>query len=233
MARRNLNIADVLPQLSLLLDLLSEEQRATITKHATVHVYKKNETIYAEGDKPAYLFCLISGKAKIFKEGVGGRSQIMRVVRPVGYFGYRAAFAGQNYITSCITIEPSMLVRIPVGTVIHLILENPRLGWFFTERLALELGMADERMVNLTQKHIRGRLAESLLFLQESYGMEEDGYTLSIYLSREDLASLSNMTTSNAIRTLSAFATEKMVAVDGRKIKILDKHRLEKISRIG
>lgn len=126
-----------------------------------------------------------------------------------------------------------MLVRIPVGTVIHLILENPRLGWFFTERLALELGMADERMVNLTQKHIRGRLAESLLFLQESYGVEEDGYTLSIYLSREDLASLSNMTTSNAIRTLSAFAAEKMVAVDGRKIKILDKHRLEKISRIG
>ena len=86
---------------------------------------------------------------------------------------------------------------------------------------------------NLTQKHIRGRLAESLLFLKESYGLEEDGSTLSIYLAREDLANLSNMTTSNAIRTLSAFAGEKLIAIDGRKIKFMNLAELEKISRIG
>ena len=63
--------------------------------------------------------------------------------------------------------------------------------------------------------------------------MEEDGATLSIYLSREDLANLSNMTTSNAIRTLSNFASERLIAIDGRKIKLIDENRLEKISRIG
>jgi CRP-like cAMP-binding protein len=63
--------------------------------------------------------------------------------------------------------------------------------------------------------------------------VEEDGYTLSIYLSREDLASLSNMTTSNAIRTLSIFASEKLIAIDGRKIKLINEERLRKISRIG
>ena len=93
--------------------------------------------------------------------------------------------------------------------------------------------MADERTVSLTQKHIRGRLAESLLFLKESYGLEEDGSTLSIYLSREDLANLSNMTTSNAIRTLSQFATEHLIAIDGRKIKLIDEEKLKKISKIG
>ena len=41
------------------------------------------------------------------------------------------------------------------------------------------------------------------------------------------------MTTSNAIRTLSAFAAERLVAVDGRKVKLLDIAKLEKISRIG
>ena len=233
MARKNINLADVLPQLSALLDLLDEEQRTTIVKHATVHVYKKNEAIYSEGEMPAYMFCLVSGKVKIFKDGVGGRSQIVRVLRPMGYFGYRAAFAGQNYITSSSALETSVIIRIPIGTVMHLIFENARLGWFFCERLAMDLGQADERVVSLTQKHIRGRLAESLLFLYESYGVEEDGCTLSIYLSREDLACLSNMTTSNAIRTLSAFASEKIVAVDGRKIKVLERGKLEKISRIG
>ena len=63
--------------------------------------------------------------------------------------------------------------------------------------------------------------------------MEEDGATLSIYLSREDLASLSNMTTSNAIRTLSMFVAERIIAIDGRKIRIIDEEKLKKISRLG
>ncbi|MBR4931028.1 MAG: winged helix-turn-helix domain-containing protein, partial [Bacteroidaceae bacterium] len=70
-------------------------------------------------------------------------------------------------------------------------------------------------------------------YLKERYGVEADGYTLSIYLSREDLANLSNMTTSNAIRTLSLFAADKLVLVDGRKIKIIDEERLRQISRLG
>jgi CRP-like cAMP-binding protein len=112
-------------------------------------------------------------------------------------------------------------------------MENTRLGWFFIQKLAVALGISDERTVNLTQKHIRGRLAESILFLKESYGLEEDGCTLSIYLSREDMANLSNMTTSNAIRTLSTFAQEKIIAIDGRKIKIMNEPELEKISKFG
>ena len=76
-----------------------------------------------------------------------------------------------------------------------LVTQNNDLAMFFIRQLSIDLGIADERTVNLTQKHIRGRLAESLIFLKESYGLEEDGSTLSIYLSREDLANLSNMTT--------------------------------------
>ena len=41
------------------------------------------------------------------------------------------------------------------------------------------------------------------------------------------------MTTANAIRTLSSFAAEKIVAIDGRKIKIIDMDAIKKISKIG
>lgn len=98
-----------------------------------------------------------------------------------------------------------------------LVAQNNDLAMFFIRQLSIDLGISDERTVSLTQKHIRGRLAESLIFLKESYGLEEDGSTLSIYLSREDLANLSNMTTSNAIRTLSQFATERLITIDGRR----------------
>lgn len=233
MARRPLNIKDLLPRLSAIFDLLDESERELVVKHATVQAYKKNEIIYSEGDIPNHLLCLVSGKVKVYKDGIGGRSQIVRVIRPVGFFGYRAAFASQNYVTGAAAFETSIIVKIPIGTITHVLTQNARLGWFFIEHLAVGLGQADERTVSLTQKHIRGRLAEALLFLKQSYGVEEDGFTLSIYLSREDLANLSNMTTSNAIRTLSNFANEKLIAIDGRKIKLIDEARLEKISRIG
>ena len=85
----------------------------------------------------------------------------------------------------------------------------------------------------LVLKHIRGRLAESLIFLKDTYGYEDDNKTIKIYLSREDVANLSNMTTSNAIRTLSTFAQEGVIAIDGRKIRILDLPKLERISELG
>ena len=233
MARKALNIVNVLPKLAAITDLLTEQEKETLLQQSNIQLYRKNEVIYSEGEVPHYLFCLISGKVKIYKEGVGGRAQIVRVVKPVEYFGYRAAFAGEDYVTSAAAVEPTTIVRCPVKTVAALLQQNARLGWFFIQRLSANLGQADERTVSLTQKHIRGRLAESLLFLKQNYGVEEDGSTLSIYLSREDLANLSNMTTSNAIRTLSMFAAERIVAIDGRKIKIMDEVKLQKISRIG
>ena len=126
-----------------------------------------------------------------------------------------------------------MLFRSPVNIIIELIKSNISLAIYFIKQLATMLGEADTLTINLTQKHLRGRLAESLISLKDKYGVEEDGSTLSVYLSREDMACLSNMTTSNAIRTLSAFATENLIAIDGRKIKIIDDSKLRKISTIG
>ena len=149
------------------------------------------------------------------------------------YFGYHAYFSHKDYICTATTVEPAVICQIPLHILDSLVKQNNQLAYFIIERLSHGLDVADQRTVNLTQKHIRGRLAESLLLLKESYGLEEDGFTLSIYLSREDLANLSNMTTSNAIRTLSQFAAEKLIAIDGRKIKLIDEEKLKKISRIG
>lgn len=227
------NKEEVLAMLPDLYGSLSQDQREKVLASMQVRTYRKNELIYGEGDIPSHMLCLVSGKVKIFKGGVGGRAQIVRVLNAVEYFGYRAAFAGENYVTAAAAFEASVIASIPINLVRQLIMRNPQLGWFFIKSLATALGKSDARTVNLTQKHIRGRLAEGILFLKESYGTEEDGQTLSVYPSREDVANLSNMTTSNAIRTLSIFVQENLISLDGRKIKILDEPALQKISRIG
>ena len=233
MVKMNLSDIDISEQLSDLIAPLNDEQREFLKSNYTIQTYKKNEIIYWEGESPVHLMCLISGKVKIYKDGVGGRSQIIRMIKQSEYFAYRAYFAKESFVTAAAAFEPSAVCLIPMDIITTLVSQNNDLAMFFIRQLSKDLGIADERTVNLTQKHIRGRLAESLLFLKENYGLEEDGSTLSIYLSREDLASLSNMTTSNAIRTLSNFATERLITIDGRKIKVIDEEKLKKISKIG
>lgn len=233
MVKKELSDAEISASIADMWYPLNEGQRGYLVKNFTIQKYKKNETIYCEGESPTHLMCLLNGKVKIYKEGVGGRSQIIRMIKPTEYFGYRAYFAKENFVTAASAFEQSTICTIPMTAIMHLVSENNELAMFFIRQLSIDLGIADERTVNLTQKHIRGRLAESLVFLKDSYGLEEDESTLSIYLSREDLANLSNMTTSNAIRTLSNFASERLIAIDGRKIKIIDEERLKKISKIG
>lgn len=214
--------------------LLTNEEKRKLIDNFTIHNYKKNQIIYAEKEAPEYLWALIDGKVKKYKDGVGGRVQILRLVNPGQYFGYRAFFAGEPYVSSAATIEPSTLGTLPMSLVEEMISKNNRLAMFFIHELSRNLGNSDTKIVNLTQKHIRGRLAEALIVLLDTYGYEEDNnMTLKIYMAREDLANLSNMTTSNAIRTLSNFVTEKIIVVDGRKIKILNEPMLRKISKFG
>ena len=214
-------------------ELLTEEQKVAIRKNGRLYYFKKNEKIYSIGETPAYLMCLIEGKAKIYREGIGGKSQIIRMTGTFEYFGYRAYFADEPYQTGATAVETSVIYFLPMSVIQNLINLNNRLAVYFIKALALDLGYSESRTVNLTQKHIRGRLAESLIFLKNSYGFEEDNMTLNIYLSREDLANLSNMTAPNAIRTLSHFVAEHIIIMDGRRIKIVDEERLHKISQIG
>ena len=213
--------------------ILSGDEKRLIVDNFNIQTFKKNQYIYAEGDEPEFLWCLLKGKVNKSKEGVGGRVQILRLIRPVQYFGYRAYFANEPYVSSAAAFEPSTLGALPLSLVKEMIDNNRELAWFFIRELSRNLGGSDTRIVNLTQKHIRGRLAEALIVLCENYGLEDDGSTLKIYMAREDLANLSNMTTANAIRTLSAFVAEKLIVVDGRRIRILNEPQLRKISKFG
>ena len=211
---------------------LTSSQRDMLSQGISVERFKKNEIIYKESDHPSKMMFLLHGKVKIFKEGMG-HNQIIRVIKPNEMFGYRAFFAEEDYKTNAMAFEPSTVAFIPMTIIAKLMGSCQSLTQSIIKHLSTELGNSDDRTISLTQKHIRGRLAEALVFLKESYGVEEDGSTLNIYLTREDIANLSNMTTSNAIRTLSTFAEEKLISTDGRKIKILKEEELRKISRNG
>ncbi len=68
--------------------LLSTDEKHLLAENFTIHHYRKNQVIYAEKEEPEFLWCLIEGKVKKYKDGIGGRCQIIRLIKPIEYFGY-------------------------------------------------------------------------------------------------------------------------------------------------
>ena len=76
-----------------------------------------------------HLMCLLSGKVKIYKEGVGGRSQIIRVLKTKEYFAYRAFFAEGNFVTAASAFEPCTICLIPMPAIMKLIKRQLRISF--------------------------------------------------------------------------------------------------------
>lgn len=213
-------------------DILTPAEKLDISDQVDLVRYKKNEVIYNAGDHPEDIMMLVVGKVRIYKEGIGQRQQIIRLLKPFDFFGFRAIITGDDHSSSASALEACVVYKLNRDAFLQLLRTNNSFCYHVMLMIAEHLGSSEQQTVNLTQKHIRGRLAESLLTLKDNYGLEDDS-TIALYMSREDLANMSNMTTSNAIRTLSQFAAEGVISLDGRKIQILDESELVHISHLG
>lgn len=233
MVKKRENTYGKLWELNPIWDILTPEEKLSISDEFDMVKYKKNEIIYNAGDHPEDIMMLVVGKVRIYKEGIGQRQQIIRLLKPFDFFGFRAIITGDDHSSSASALEACVVYKLNRDAFLRLLRANNSFCYHVMLMIAEHLGSSEQQTVNLTQKHIRGRLAESLLTLKDNYGLDDDGSTIAMYMSREDLANMSNMTTSNAIRTLSQFASEGIISIDGRKIQILNESELKHISRLG
>ena len=124
------------------------------------------------------------------------REQIVRLVRPQSFVGYKALFAEKAHTTTAEAMDASEIIVYNKEVLFRIMDVNPAFSRRIIRALANELSFNYSRLINLTQKHIRGRLAETLLLISELYGFEEDGSTLKASFTRENLAHFSNRITS-------------------------------------
>lgn len=218
--------------LSPLLNLLPDEERRMLERSAEMVEFKRHEIIYREGESPNHLYLVVEGAVKVYREGVCGRCQIMRMLGIGSFFGYRASLAHEPYVTGAAAFGKTTLCRIPMNLLQVVMAKCPAVLSFFVKELATDLGVADKRMVSLTQKHIRGRMAESLLTIRDTFGVDLEGY-IDLDITRQELADYSNMTTSNSIRTISALVSEGVIAIKDKRIKLLEDELLLRFSLIG
>lgn len=214
-------------------DLFGEAQRDRLIAAKRELTLGKEQPVYHQGDTPAYLYYVREGSIKIFRKGSAGRCQTLRFIPTGDVFGYRAALAEDIYVVGAEAFEPSIVWAFPIELIHELMEEIPQLALLLVKQLARELGLADRRLVSLTQGQLRGRLADTLLFLRRIYGVNPETKMLRVQLTRRELADLSNMSTANAIRTLAMLAKEGAVRIEGRHVRIVDEYKLHHISLLG
>jgi len=217
---------------SRLFEGITVNQRQHLMLTETVCHCPKGELLFKNGDKANDIFCLAEGKVKLFKEGMD-REQILRLVRKNECFGYPPYFIDGFHKISAVAMTDVTLLKAPMKEVKKIIVENGEVGLNFTKDLSLRLGAIDDRLVNLTQKHVRGRMAEALLIISRTYGKQLNTGIIDCLMSREEIASFANMTTATAIRTLAAFKEEEVIEFVGKGLRIVDEDKLEKISKMG
>lgn len=208
----------------------SPEQREKISQVKTCSHYKKGENIFYEGNIPLGIYFISKGVVKLVRTNHDGKEQILRFAQTGEFLGYRALIADEPLVSTAVCVEDTISCFIPRKAFIELLDENPHISKSLLKALSHELGVVEERVQSLAQKSVRERLAETLLFLQTTFSTEQNEDVISITLPREDIANIVGTATETVIRLLSDFKSDKLIELEGKKIRILNKKGLEKIS---
>jgi CRP/FNR family transcriptional regulator, polysaccharide utilization system transcription regulator len=193
--------------------------------------YKKGDILYHEGNRISGFYCVNNGIIKVFKTGLDGKEQIIRFAKPGDIIAYRSVLSNEPACTTAKVIEDCQVCFIPTEILISFVKSNPAFALELVKLACHELGEANSYITDIAQKTVRERLAEVLIHLANDFGLDEQKF-LKILLTREELANIVGTATESVIRLLSEFKTDKLVELNGRKIKILNMKGLEKISNV-
>lgn len=204
-----------------------------ISDSKTCSVYRKGQVVFNEGGHPFGVYCINKGKIKVSIMGDEGKEQIVRMAREGDVLGYRSMLANERYNATATALEDCQVCFIPKDVFLRSLKSDTALSLEVMKLLSTQLKEAEIKLTHLAQKPVRERLAETLLFLKETYGFEPNSETLSVQLSREEIGNLVGTATETAIRLLSELNREGVIELQGKKIKILNIRALVRIANLN
>jgi len=210
---------------------LTPEEQDAMNLEKDFRMYSRGDILYQEGNRISGFFCINSGIIKVFKTGFDGKEQIIRFAKKGDIIAYRSVLSNELACTSAKVIEDCQVCFLPSEILVSFIKTNPTYALELVRLACHELGEANSFITDIAQKTVRERLAEVLLFLVNDFGLDNEQY-LNISLTREELANIVGTATESVIRLLSEFKSDKLVELNGRKIRILNMKGLEKISNV-
>ncbi len=193
-------------------------------------IYKPGETIIKQNTSSTYVVCIRKGLAKVYVEGVKGKSIIVRLVGKHDFVTGGDLFNGniQQFTISAVTEVHCCLISS--ARLSQLFVENNRFGIELLRNHSKQNTNLLNKLVVLTQKYMPGRVADTLLYLKNNVFYSNP---FSVPLTRQDLADMSNMTKESLVRILQQFKSAGLIKTRGNSFEILNESGLQEISKNG
>lgn len=204
-----------------------------ISQRKTSREYRKKQVIFYESSPVTGVYCIQSGKVKVYKTGPEGKQHILFIGGPGDILGLESLFTGDQIPEAAEMIEDGVVCLIPREVMLDVIRKNSEMAMKILKILADQLVASEEERVDLAQSSVRERMARLLTHLAEDHGVNgKSGVRITLPLSREEMADMVGTAAETAMRLLKEFKEDKLVEVHGREIVILNRQRLRETANL-
>jgi CRP-like cAMP-binding protein len=211
------------------LKALNKDELLRLADCKTSYSIKKGELIFEEGEITNGIYCIKEGVCKVSKLSDNGKDQIIKLMKPGALLGQRSMISDEPANLSATALEDMEVCFIPRSEIMQFFNENNKFSMNVMKTICEDLKEADIHTVEMAQKTVRQRLIDTLIYLEDTFGKNEDG-SLHIQLTREELAGMIGTATESCIRLLSDLKKANLIELQGKKITILDKNKLKRFA---
>jgi CRP-like cAMP-binding protein len=190
------------------------------------------EYIFMEGDA-SHSFCFVmSGRVKILRQSRTGKDVVLELLGPGEPFGGVAVVERRPYPASAQATEPSVIVKIPQDAIAAVAERHPSLVREMAMMISRRLRAAHDSVKSLAVDPAEARLAAALIRLAEQEGTREHrGLVLGFHVTRQTLADMTGTTVETAIRVISRWIKDDLVADDAGHLVLLDVEALRALGK--
>jgi CRP/FNR family cyclic AMP-dependent transcriptional regulator len=189
---------------------------------------RKKQLLYAEGQRPRYLYYVLDGSLKIYKTNEDGKDLITHLCGQSDFLGYTSILEDSNYQENAEVLEEARLMLIPASDFLELVTRDAKVAQQFIRLITRNVLKAEEELLNLAYSSLRKKVANGLVQQLDSFGTA-DKETIALNLSRKEMAQAIGVATESFIRTLADFKEEKLVEIREGQIFILNESKLRNL----
>ncbi|HOI31960.1 MAG: Crp/Fnr family transcriptional regulator [Bacteroidales bacterium] len=210
-------------------EVLDQQELDFLKTNCAGAEYGRNERIFQQGSLTSNIAYVKTGLVKIHKNGPS-KDQILKLVKPPRFIGIPTVLGDKINHYSATALLPTTVCFIFTSTFKTLIMRNGRFANEVINSICQDELSFYDRSINQMQKQIHGRLADALLFLADEI-FEADSFELP--LSQSDFGDYIHATRESVSRTLGRLKADGLIQVKGKKINLIEKDMLRKISKLG
>jgi CRP/FNR family transcriptional regulator, polysaccharide utilization system transcription regulator len=213
-----------------LFELLDKNELTLVNNNKNTIHFKKGETIRKQGAPMTHVISLSSGLAKLYVEGFGDRNAILRIVKPTNFIGGPGIYYDQLHHFTITALMDTTVCFIDMQVFKQIISQNKTFAEEFMKDFSKNTLSVYQRLINLTQKQMPGRMADALIYLSGEIFRDNK---ISRIITNQDIADLSGMSKDSAAKVLRELDKENIIRLSDTEIGILSKDALDRLSRVG